>query len=329
MHKFLKLWNLQLFAEGASAGEGGDGGAATGATTADAAQDGMENLGIPKEKLERYRASKAKRAQAAPVQEDEPAAEPETQPTQAAAAAQEEEQTPDYDAEWDKITKNPEYNKRIQDIVGNRVKGMKAQLADLAPVLETLGQKYGMDVTDLSKMDFKALAEAVNKDDSYFEDAAADLGSSSATARRVWEAELAEKRKDLTAREEMESRHEENLRQQAAAFSQKLPGFDLAREMMNPQFARMVGPGGGFSVEQAFNAVHHDAIVSYEKEMAAKQALKSVSNAVKSGKSMPVENGSVPRAASESTTKLYSQMTPQERQIWLAQKKREAAGHGR
>lgn len=312
-------WDLQLFAgEGASSGgEGGGEGAS--APGAESGNDSMESLGIPSEKLQRYRSAKAKQ----PKQKDsQRAVEAGGQAAPADTVAPEEapaNEQPDVEAAWNDILKNPEYNQRIQDIVQKRVANMKNALDALAPALETLGQKYGLDVSDMSKLDYAELSKRINEDDAYFEDRAEEMGSSPETARKVFQAELAEKRKDITAHEEMARRHFEDLVRQGEALKAKIPNFDLQRELQDPRFARMTAPGGGWNVEQAFNAVHHDALVQMATEQAARQASQALSNSIQAGKSLPAENGAVQRSSVGTQTKLYSQMTPEERAIYKAQ----------
>ena len=322
-----KRWDLQLFAgEGAaSGGDGGDGASAAGAQTGN---DTMDSLGIPKEKLDRYRANKAKQAKPAVSQETEEA-EPAPVAEEKAAASDQEAQDTDPEAAWNEILKNPEYNSRIQDIVQKRVANMKSVLDTLAPALETLGQKYGMDVSDVTKMDLQELTKRINEDDSYFEDRAEEMGASPETARKVFQAELYEKRREASMNEEMAQRHFDDLVRQAELLKAKIPNFDLQRELQDPRFARMTAPGGGWNVEQAFNAVHHDALVKLAQEQAARQASQALSNSIQAGKSVPAENGSVQRGAIGTTPKLYSQMTPEERAVFKQQLKAGSVKFGR
>lgn len=312
-------WDLQIFAgEGASSGGegGGDGSSSTGVQSADAGQNGtMDNLGIPKEKLERYK--KRKQTESKPVERATEAVEPapETAPAEEAPKAEDQK---DPDAEWKKALENPEFNQRIQAIVGERVKKMQGVLDALTPALETLGQKYGFDVSDITKMDFAALSKKISEDDSYFEDKAEEMGASTETARRVFQAELAEKRQSMTAQEEMMQRHFADLERQGEILKQKIPNFDLRKEMEDARFRRMVAPGGGWNVEQAFNAIHHDALVQMAQEQAAQRASQALANSVASGRNIPAENGSVQRGAENVRPKLYSQMTPEERAEYKA-----------
>lgn len=240
-------WELQLFADSASGGEGATG--------------NSENTPHPS---------------AAGSGED----------------AEAEHRSGDPDTGWDGILGNPEYNRRIRDIVQKRVSGMKASLEALAPVIETLGRKYGMDVSDLSKADLGELARRVAGD------AETAPGDEAEQERR---------------------RYFDDLVRQGEALREKIPNFDLQRELQDPRFARMTAPGGGWTVEQAFNAVHHDALVKIAAEQATRQAAQALSNSVQAGKNLPSENGSVQRSATGTETKLYSQMTPEERRGYKEQ----------
>lgn len=313
------FWDLQRFADGGAPG-GGEGDSAAGVTSADAGQsDGLDNLGIPKEKLDRYRAYKARNPQ---PKAEEPAREAEPQAEQAAAAEEPkqpepavEEESPD--ADLDKTMDRPEVKKRIQDIIRKRVASFEDQQQKIAPILEIIGQKYGLDVSDLSKLDFADLANRVANDESFFEGKAEELGSSPETAKRVFEAELSEKRKALEEQNNSLKAHFEGLQAQANELAQRIPGFNLMDELTDRRFVALVSPELGFSVEEAYNAIHHDEIVRQRDAMAVAAAKRAATNTVMAGKSMPSENGTVSRSSEESRPKLYSEMNPAERAEWL------------
>jgi hypothetical protein len=59
------------------------------------------------------------------------------------------------------------YDAEVQNVVKNRLKGTKEQIAridSLAPLLELVASKYGVD-----SQDTEALVKAIEDDDSYFE----------------------------------------------------------------------------------------------------------------------------------------------------------------
>ena len=330
MHKKLKWLGLQFFGgEGASSGgDGGGDGAATGvsadSTAADAGQvDSLAKLGVPTDKVEKYRArQKARAAQRQEPVEQENIPPQQAQPVQDAAA---ETEPRDYDSEWKKILEEPEFNKRMSDTIQNRVKNMKQRESDLAPLPEVIGRKYGFDTSDLSKVDMKALSKAVTDDDSYYEDMASEMGVSREQAKALDQREREAKRKEAeanqTMQEQMLREHYAKLQAQAAALKQTIPEFDLERELQNEQFYRMTLPGGGLNVEQAYYALHHNEIMQARVNAAAQRTAQALSASIQSGRSMPAENGSVSRSAPPMKDKLYSEMRTNERAEWLRQAK--------
>ena len=326
LNEILQLFHLQYFDAGAASGDGGgDGGAAaTGVESGDAGQNvttkpTLEELGVPKDKAERYRARKARNP--APAADDEPPADgagaPEGQDTQEQAAA-----ASGY--VWDDIIKDPGINARLQETISQRVKGMRAQLDDLTPALELISRQYGVDFdpSDLSKADFKALAKAVTDDDRYYEDKASDMGVDVETAKRIESLEADKRRRDAMEQKQRKDQqvqqHLASLQQQAAALKQKYPSFDLNKEMQNPAFFRMTSPGGGMSVEDAFWAIHHTELAQARQAQTAQAVASALSKSVQAGRTMPTENGTRARSSTGVSNKLYSQMSAEERRQYKA-----------
>ncbi len=323
-----QLFHLQFFDGAGTGGDGGgDGGAAaTGASTGDAGQNEtarnrtLEELGVPKDKAEKYRARKA-RVSAPAADDDPPAEEGEASPAgenaqgQAAAAQ---------GLDWDTLRQNPEFNARMQEIVTSRTKKMRGALDDLGPALELIARQYGVDYNpeDPGSADFKALAKAVTEDDRYYEDRASDMGVDVETAKRIDRLEADKRRNDARQQQlqqDMKLRqHFESMRQQAEALKAKIPGFDLNKEMQNPAFVRMTRPEGGLSLEQAFWALHHDEVTQAKQVQTAQQVASALSKSVQAGRNMPTENGTRARASSGVVNKLYSQMNAEERRQYKA-----------
>ena len=323
----LQLFRLTYFDGGASGGDGGgDGGAAaTGAESGDAGQNKttntrtLEELGVPKDKAEKYRARKARAPM--PAADDEPPADggepPEGQGTQEQAAAAQ-------GYVWEDIIKDPGINQRLQETISQRVKAMRATLDDLTPGLELLSRQYGVEwnAEDVSKNDFKALAKAITDDDRYYEDKASDMGVDVETAKRIENLEAEKRRRDAIEKkqktDQQVQQHLASLQQQAAALKQKYPGFDLNREMQNPAFFRMTSPGGGMSVEDAFWAVHHNELAQARQAQTAQAVASALSKSVQAGRTMPTENGTRARSSTGVSNKLYSQMSAEERRQYKA-----------
>ena len=341
--------DLQLFADGASGGTGGGDGA--GVSAAAAGQSGvnsaaagqsvsLEYLGVPQDKAERYRARK--KASAAPSTAPkaqgnilaEGTAQPETVAVQQAAAAQDNTGSASEKAKtstplvWDEVMKDPEINKKMQQTVAARVKSYQSIINQLAPAMELLGKKYGIDTGDMAKFDYEALANAVGNDESLYESIAKELGVNRSTAKAITQREqklaARERAVNETMQDQMMREHFNKMEGQAAELKRSFPSFDLRAELANPAFARMVSPSGGLTVEQAYYALHHREIEAAKEKQTAAHVAQALSNSVQSGRQLPRENGISGSASEPVTNKLYSQMTREERAEYKAKLQREA-----
>ena len=201
--------NLQLFGGEGAAGDGGAAGAASGDSGTQTAaapipeEQRLRELGVPEHVLKNRANRKSAKKSAGSVQTAAPA---QTAPqTPAAQAQQTEEQTPETEPApapvrmtWDEIMADPEYNKQMQSTIQQRLrsaKGAEENLGKLAPAIELLANKYGMD---MNNMDYEALANAISDDNQYYEDRALEMGVSVETAKRI------DKNERATARQQAE-----------------------------------------------------------------------------------------------------------------------------
>lgn len=339
MLNIFKGFNLQFFADSVSGEEVEVD--STGVTSAAAEQEPgvtaavaeqtypsnnrtLEDLGVPKDRAERYRARKGK---AAPVQVTTAAEEKKVEPKQAAAAAEAKAQTEA--PSWDELMKNPEYKRKMSEIVTNRVKSMQGTLDAVAPMLELLGKRAGMDMSDLSKVDYAALNKAVIDDDLFYEAGANESGEDVQTHKRNVQRELEynSRERTLSSREQefkatleqmMARNYQERINADAAELKKEFPDFDLEKEMANPRFKAMVSPGGGFTLADAYHAIHYKEIKEAIKNSTAHQVQQAMSRSLQSGRTMPVENGSRSKASTPMGNKLYSQMSAEERRAYKA-----------
>ena len=303
--KKIEWLNLQLFAgEGASggAGDGGSGtgeGAATVATSADDGHQRLRELGVPESRIRKraYNLPKAPgQAQPAPVVEEQ----------QAAAAQPTEEQKPQIPRmTWDEIMADPEYNKQMQGVIQGRLREAgqaKEALQKLNPALEILASRYGQNA---EKLDYEAIAKAVQQDDSYYAKIAEEKGLDVDTVRKLDQYEISERRRKAeesrSIQQQMHEQHLQKLEQQAEEFKKTVPQFDLRKELQNPSFARMTGPGVNLSIKDAYNAIHYDELHAAALQAATQQTAQKISNAIQSGGQIPGENGVSGRAPSVST----------------------------
>lgn len=255
---YIKFLGLQLFADGAAAGESGvtgsDAGSQTGVTSGN--------------------------------------------PEGTAAAEQNVEAAkPSFD-ELVKGEYKDAFNERVQKIVQARLKGTEEtvkKLDGLAPVLDLLSRKYGVDASDVD-----ALKKAVESDDSYFEQESLDTGIPVDQLRKIHAIE--QENAALKAAQEQSAQQAEAQQRIAAWMAQAeqvksiYPAFDLDTEIVNPQFQTLLRTleSNGFpnAMQVAFETVHRDQIQPAAMQYAAKKAQEATVNAIKSGSSRPSENGS-------------------------------------
>ena len=84
--------------------------------------------------------------------------------------------------------------------------------------------------------------------------------------------------------------HFRSLCAEAEELRQRVPDFDLMREMHSDAFAELTRPGSKVSLEQAYYALHPDLRLR-EAEAVARRTAEAVSAAVSAGAARPHENG--------------------------------------
>lgn len=287
------MFDLQLFADGAPAGEGAT---ASGVEAADPGQATLEGLGVPADRAAKWAKSKVRREMPAAAQQQE---------TAAAQTTEEGNPSPaNSKASFNDILKDPEYKQAFD----NQVQGlMHRRLSKMAPAKEAmdtmrdaheaLAFKYGLDPT---AADFhKALAAAVMADDSTLERFADERGTSIETARADFaeKQELARLRaKDQTAITQQSAQQHFNVLQEQAQEVLKLnPNFNVLEEInTNEMFAKLTSPVAqqlGITVADAYMLAHRDEILAARDNAQAQRTMEAVTNNVRAGQSRPRENG--------------------------------------
>ena len=271
MMKFLKL-NLQLFADGAGAGDGG-----TGADGASGVQVGVPSLQTKGEKN--------------PLAGVKYGIQPEDAQT---ADVQEVTDGVDRNAEFEKLIKGEYkdlYDARVQDTIQRRLKGTKETVDKynaLAPTLEMLSRKYGVDASDI-----EALNKAIEEDDAYYEDEALEKGITVEQLKSIRKmerenAELKRQMREQNARENADRIYAAWM-QQADALKGVYPSFDLNAELTNPRFVDLLR--NNVDVRTAYEVLHKDEIIPAAMQFTARQVEQKLTNKIIAGGSRPTENG--------------------------------------
>lgn len=269
-YSIIPMPSLQLFAEGGA----GDGGTAQGqGVTAGAASQQTKGVKNPLADV-KYGVQ--------PV--EAPAAEvPETTPA-----------TPDRNAEFERLIKGEYkdlYDARVQDTIQKRLKSSKEtvdKFTALAPTLELLGKKYGVDPTDIA-----ALTQAIEADDSYYEQEAMEAGM---TVKQLKDFKQMQRENADLKRQMQDQQKQENASkiyagwmQQAEEAKKVYPGFDLRAEMNNPKFVELLR--SNIDVRTAYEVTHKDEIISGAMQFTAKTVESKLAKKIAANGARPAENG--------------------------------------
>ena len=267
--------DLQLFAEGSGTGDGG----ATGATGEAAAPQ-------------------AKGVKSNPLADVKYGIQDEVQ---TADAPQTTVETPDRNAEFERLIKGEYkdlYDARMQETIQKRLKGTRETVEKyeaLAPTLEMLGKKYGVDAADIT-----ALNKAIEEDDSYYEDEALEKGVTVEQLKEIrrMERENADLKRQMNERaaQENAARLYSTWMQQADALKSVYPTFSLEAELQNPRFTDLLR--SNVDVRTAYEVLHKDEIIPAFAQYTAKTVEQKLTNKIIANGARPTENGISAQSAS-------------------------------
>ena len=274
---FIPMLSLQIFAEGAAGAGAGDGGTAQGqGVTAAAALP--QTKGVKSNPLADVRYGIQDEQESAP----------------AAGVQETTEAQPDPNAEFEKLIKGQykeQYNARVQDTIRKRLSGTDKivdKYNDLAPTLEMLAKKYGVDAGDV-----QALNKAIQEDDSYYEEEAAQRGI---TVQQLKQIRSMERENADLRRQMQEQRTQENASRlyaswmdQAENVRKVYPSFDLKAEMNNPRFLELLK--SNIDVRTAYEVLHKDEIIPAAMQFAAKTVESKLAKKIAAQGARPAENG--------------------------------------
>lgn len=279
-----EMFDLQLFADGgaASAAGGADGADAGVHTTAEAPLAKAKNKSG--EDLSKVKYGKQ-------IEAVEPDSQQQDDPVTTKQAVSQQDRA----AAFENLIKGEYkdlYDQRVQDTIQKRFKNVKAnedRLSALSPVLEMLGQKYGVDAQDAD-----ALAKAIQDDDSYYEEEAMEKGvtvEQLKTFKRM-ERENSQLRQQIEAQQRQKSAEEvySQWQEQAKEVAGLYKGFDLSAELQNPKFVKLMKVPG-MDVRTAFEVAHKDELMPAAMQMTAKVVEQKLTNSIMAGRSRPQENG--------------------------------------
>lgn len=287
--------NLQLFAEG-GAGDGGTG--ASEGTSGVNAVAAVQQKGSKNPLADVKYGIQEDSAQTAPVQETADVVE-----------------TPDRNKEFEKLIKGEYkdlYDAKIQDTIQRRLKSTRETVEKyeaLTPTLEMLAKKYGVDVADI-----KALNQAIEEDDSYYEEEALEKGITVQQLKEIrkMERENSELKRQMQEKESRENANRlyQQWMQQAEQVKAVYPSFDLNAEMQNPKFLDLLR--ANIDLRTAYEVLNSDRIIPAAMRFTAKQVEQKLTNKIVANGARPTENGMSSQSASLTKSDV-SQLTKADR----------------
>ncbi len=266
----LLLLNLQLFAEGGDGGTGAEGAMAEGVpATPKTAKNPLADVkyGIQEEEAPPAEVQKPEKTDGEGV---------------------------DLDAEFEELIKGKykeQYGKRMQDTVKDRLKGTKETVDrynELAPTIEALAKKYGVDASDI-----KALNKAIEADDSYYEQEAMEKGLTVEQLKNIKKmerenADLKRQMREQSVRENADRLYASWM-EQSDSLKKVYPSFDLSVEMQNPRFTDLLK--NNIDLRTAYEVLHKDEIIPAAMKFTAENVEQKLTKNIIANGNRPVENG--------------------------------------
>ena len=199
--------------------------------------------------------------------------------------------------------------KAIKERVGE-VKQLQQQLQQQNDVIGLVAKKYGISTDKMGD-----IREALESDDVFWEEAAADQGMTVDSYKKMVKLE-AENEALHRAREEAERKNQKDAvfqkwDREAEELKRMYPQFDLQSEIQDKRFLDLMG--AGIDMRTIYETLHHDEILPALMQQTAKAATKQQAAAARSGQMRPAENGMSSRPAAQ-TVKDPAKMTKEERQ---------------
>lgn len=199
--------------------------------------------------------------------------------------------------------------KAIKERVGE-VKQLQQQLQQQNDVIGLVAKKYGISTDKMGD-----IREALESDDVFWEEAAADQGMTVDSYKKMVKLET-ENEALHKAREEAERKNQKDAvfqkwDREAEELKRMYPQFDLQSEIQDKRFLDLMG--AGIDMRTIYETLHHDEILPALMQQTAKAATKQQAAAARSGQMRPAENGMSSRPAAQ-TVKDPAKMTKEERQ---------------
>lgn len=190
-----------------------------------------------------------------------------------------------------------EFTQRTQEIINRRfkeTKNLESQLNTQKPIIDMLLQKYKIADGDLGK-----LTQAIEGDDTYWEEAAEQAGLTVEQYKTYQKLErenqeLREAQRKAQGQQQMDNQLNAWYKE-AEQVKAMYPGFDFKTECQNREFLGLLK--AGIPVQKAYETMHLDELVTGAASVAARQAEQRTVSNIRNRASRPSENGASSQSA--------------------------------
>lgn len=181
------------------------------------------------------------------------------------------------------------FGQDVQRIIDRRfkeTKNLQTQVESYQPVIDLLTQRYG-------ESDMAKLAEKINNDTAYWQEAAEEAGMSVDQYKEMQRLQ----RENKALQEAQRRAASENAAQQqlqkwyaeAEALKEKFPGFDLEAEAGDQRFVSMLK--SGVPMEHAYKVLHMDDMMMDAMSVTAARTEQRVTENIRARGARPAEAG--------------------------------------
>ena len=184
------------------------------------------------------------------------------------------------------------FDERVQQIVKTRIgetKSMQAELEGTKKLIYAMAERYGVDAKDIGK-----LTEAFNNDTAFYETEAANQGISVEQLMEIKQLRASNKAfQEAYDAQQQRARGEETYNRwmrEAQDFTERygVEGFDFNAELANPEFGKLLK--SGVSVEAAYKAIHFDDMLGGAMAATAKNVSEQVAKNIAGRHKRPTES---------------------------------------
>lgn len=189
------------------------------------------------------------------------------------------------------------HTEETQRIINRRfgdTKAMEKTISEYQPLVDMLMQRYKVEGGDIAK-----LTAALENDEAYWNEAAEEAGMSVESYKEFQkmkrENEAFVKEQENRVRQQAQEKQVQEWYEQAKLLKTKFPNFDLATELQNEEFHKMLVKGN--PIEHAYKVMHFDEIMSDTISTTAAEAEKRVVDNVRAKGARPAENGTSAQSA--------------------------------